>query len=180
MTTHCGQSSRSSVDGHVGCFHPLASLSLAAMSICEQVCVDVRFRFSWAGSRSGISGSRVNSTTMGRTARLSSPVRAPLSAPARGVQGVPSLRLSPSSPTPVPAFLTLVILPGLRRRLTVRLICICPVTRDVEHLFRVLLGHLSIAFAEVSILFFSFLFEVSILERALYLKVIWKKKKKRK
>jgi hypothetical protein len=118
----------SSVEGHLGSFQLLAIINKAAMNIKEHVCLLQVGTSSGYMPRRGITGS--SSSTMSNFLRKSQTV---FQSGCNSVQYHQHL-LSPE-------FLVLVILTGVRWNLSVVLICISLMIKDVEQFFQVLLSY---------------------------------------
>jgi hypothetical protein len=131
----------SSVEGHLGSFQLLSIINKAAMNIVEHVFFLLVGTFSGYMPRRGIAGS--SSSTMSNFLRNH---QIDFQSGCTSLQAHQKWRSVPLSPHPhqhLPSveFLILAILTGIRWNLRVVLICICLMTKDVEHFLQVLLSH---------------------------------------
>ena len=128
--------SHTSVKGHLGSFQLLAIGNKAAMNIVEHVSLLYVGASSGYMPRSDIAGS--SSSTMSNFLRNH---QTDFQSGCTCLQSHQQWRSVPLSPHLLqyllsPEFLILAIVTGVRCNLRIVLICISPMTKDVEHLFR--------------------------------------------
>ena len=130
----------SSVDGHLGCFHVLATVKNAAVNIeinvSFQICVFVFFQYIL---RCGIAGNMgVLFVVVWENSTLFPTVATPITFPSTVIR-VPFFQ-HPYLPLLFLNFLMIAILIDVRSYLMVVLICLSLMISDVEHLFMCLLA----------------------------------------
>jgi hypothetical protein len=129
------------VEGHLGSFQLLSTINKAAMNIVEHV------SFLRVGTSSGYMPRRGIVGSFGSTmSNFLMNCQTDFQSGCTSLQSLQQWRSVPFSPHPrqhllSPEFFILVILTGVRWNLSVVLICIFLMIKDVEHVFQVLLCH---------------------------------------